>query len=258
MHQPITIVLFLLLSFSTFAEDKAADSARPEQPKNIVEFTEPMQHHAGFVDFYWHDKSGKIYLEIEQFDQDLLYTYYLQSGVGSNDIGLDRGQIGGYALVQFKRLGHKVLMIEPNQSFRAYSDNAAERQAVADGFAQSVLWGGEIVAYGDDSVLVDWTEFLLRDSQGISQRLAQMEEGEFSVDANRSAIYMANSKNFPDNTEFEALITLQGKKPGQHIGSVAPSNDIISLGLLTRALVASPSVSKIMPHHWENLWINNG
>lgn len=229
MHQTISIIVLLLFSFTTSAEDKTDTPAKQDQPKDIIEFTESMQKHSGFVDFYWDDKAGKIYLKIDQFDQDLLYTYYLQSGIGSNDIGLDRGQIGGYSLVQFTELGNKVLMIEPNQSYRAYSDNAAERQAVADGFAQSVLWGGEIVAYGDGSVLVDWTDFLLRDSQGISQRLAQMKEGEFSVDPNRSAIYMANSKNFPNNTEFEALITLQGKKPGQQISSVAPTNDVISL-----------------------------
>ncbi len=197
--------------------------------KSITDFTANMEHHPGYVDFYWDNEQGKIYLAIDQFDQDLLYAHYLQSGVGSNNIGLDRGQIGGFALVQFQRLGNKVLLVEPNQTYRAYSDNPAERQAVADGFAQSVLWGGELVATSADQVLVDWTDFLLRDSQGIATRLEQMKEGQFSVDKNRSAIYMANSKNFPENTEFEALITLQGQKPGPHISSVAPANDIISV-----------------------------
>ena len=197
--------------------------------KSITDFTANMEHHPGYVDFYWDNEQGKIYLAIDQFDQDLLYAHYLQSGVGSNNIGLDRGQIGGFALVQFQRLGNKVLLVEPNQTYRAYSDNPAERQAVADGFAQSVLWGGELVATSADQVLVDWTDFLLRDSQGIATRLEQMKEGQFSVDKNRSAIYMANSKNFPENTEFEALITLQGKKPGPHISSVAPADDIISI-----------------------------
>ncbi|MGJ8662553.1 MAG: zinc-dependent metalloprotease [Marinicella sp.] len=215
--------LILLLSFSLI-------SLAADQPaKNINEFTANMSKEEGFVDFYWDENNGKIYLEIDRFDQDLLYVYYLQSGVGSNDIGLDRGQIGGYALVQFKRYGNKVMMIEPNLSYRAHSENPAERQAVADGFAQSVLWGGDIQAAQDETVLVDWTNFLLRDSQGIQNRLAQMEEGQFAVDPNRSAIYMENSKNFPENTEFEALITLQGSKPGNHIRSVAPTSDIISI-----------------------------
>ena len=225
MHQYITAVIFLWFSFIAVAED----SNPPDQPKDIKSFTKTMEFKEGFIDFYWDNSTGKVYLQIDQFNQDLLYAYYLRSGVGSNDIGLDRGQIGGYSLVQFKRLGNKVMMIEPNQSFRAISDNPAERQAVEDGFAQSILWGGAIVAHEGQSVLVDWTDFLLRDSQGVSERLDLMKEGQFSVDKNRSAIDMTYTKNFPKNTEFEALITLQGKKPGQHVSSVTPNNDIISL-----------------------------
>jgi len=214
--------LIFCLSFCSLVSANADD-------RDIASFTENMTKHSGFVDFYWDEATGKIYLKIDQFNTDLLYVYYLQSGVGSNDIGLDRGQIGGYSLVQFKRLGNKVMMLEPNQSYRAYSDNRAERQAVADGFAQSVLWGGEIVARQGDAALVDWTDFLLRDSQGIGQRLAQLNEGQFNVDKNRSAIFMDNSKNFPDNSEFEALITLQGKQPGEHIRSVTPTNNTLSV-----------------------------
>ncbi|MEZ5472107.1 MAG: zinc-dependent metalloprotease [Marinicella sp.] len=208
-----------------------------------------MEHHQGFVDFYWDSDSGKVYLAIDRFNQDMLYVYYLQSGVGSNDIGLDRGQIGGNSLVQFKRYGNKVMMVEPNQSYRAYSDNKLERKAVEDGFAQSVLWGGEVVAQSNQTVLVDWTTYLLRDSQGISQRLAQMNEGQFKVDSNRSAIYMDNSKNFPKNTEFEALITLQGQNPGQHISSVAPTHNIITVRT-HHSLVQLPE-HPIKPRHFD-------
>ncbi len=225
MHRSLILIVFLCFGLDVSAED----STESEQPKNIKSFTKNMDHNEGFIGFYWDNVTGKIYLQIDQFNQDLLYAYYLRSGVGSNDIGLDRGQIGGYSLVQFKRLGNKVMMVEPNQSFRAISDNPAERQAVEDGFAQSILWGGEIVAHEGQSVLVDWTDFLLRDSQGVSKRLELMKEGQFGVDKNRSAIDMTHTKNFPKNTEFEALITLQGKKSGQHVSSVAPSSDIISI-----------------------------
>jgi len=226
MRFQTTILIILFMSLTPLA---AANKPKAADKKDIASFTVDMQKHSGFVDFYWDESSGKIYLEIAKFNTDLLYVYYLQSGVGSNDIGLDRGQIGGYSLVQFKRLGNKVMMVEPNQSYRAYSDNAAERQAVEDGFAQSVLWGGTVVAQSEEHALVDWTDFLLRDSQGITNRLAQMDEGQFSVDTNRSAIYMDNSKNFPENTEFEALITLKGSKPGRHVRSVSPSGNVISL-----------------------------
>lgn len=197
--------------------------------ESIVDKTKGMQQHAGFVDFYWQESSGKTFIKVSDFEKDFLYVNYLQSGVGSNDIGLDRGQIGDTRVVHFKRLGNKVLLVQPNQDFRAHSDNALERQAVADGFAQSVLWGGTIAAETEGAVLLDITDFLLRDSQGIAGRLTQMKEGSFAVDKKRSALYMDNSKNFPDNTEFEALITLQGKKPGKHIRSVAPTADVVSV-----------------------------
>jgi len=216
------LMMLLLTTLPAMAEES-------NSTPTITEFTADMEQHSGFMDFYWDATSGKIYLQIDQFDQDLLYIWYLQSGVGSNDIGLDRGQIGGRSLVRFSQLGNKILMVQPNQSFRADSNNPAERQAVADGFAQSVLWGGPLVAASADAVLVDWTEYLLRDSQGIAGRLAQLNEGQFSVDPNRSAIYMKGSKNFPDNTEFEALITLQGSQPGRHVRSVSPAGDVLSV-----------------------------
>jgi hypothetical protein len=234
MRHHFSIIFLLVFCLTAFATDN--------EIKNIKSFTTGMQKNVGFVDFFWDESTGKIFLNIDQFDIDLLYAYYLQSGVGSNDIGLDRGQIGGYSLVQFKRYGNKVLMVEANQDFRANSDNLAERQAVEDGFAQSVLWGGEAVAVNENgAVLVDWTAFLLRDSQDISGRLAQMNEGQFSVDTSRSAIFMENSKNFPENTEFEAIITLSGNKPGQHISSVAPTNEIISVRT-HHSLVKLPTV----------------
>ncbi len=229
MHKKIAIVTLILSSFITLAQGKLKHSTKSNPSQNIADFTKNMQYHNGFVGFYWDESTGKIYLKIDKFEQDLLYTYYLQSGVGSNDIGLDRGQIGGYSLVQFKRFGNKIMMIEPNQSYRAYSENNAERQAVTDGFAQSVLWGGKVLASDNHSVLVDLTDFLLRDSQGIAKRLKQMNEGQFSIDTNRSAIYMQNSKNFPENTEFESLITLQGNSPGQYVRSISPATNIISL-----------------------------
>jgi hypothetical protein len=195
----------------------------------ISEKTKGLEKHTGYFDFYWDNKTGKVLLEVKEFDKDFLYINYLQSGVGSNDIGLDRGQIGGSKLVKFKRYGNKVLLVQPNLEYRAISDNPLERKAVEDGFAQSVLWGTEVVAESDDSVLVDATTFILRDSHDISGRLANMKQGSFKIDAGRSVVFMENSKSFPENTEFEALITLQGSKPGNHVRSVTPTSEIITV-----------------------------
>lgn len=213
-----SLATFLMLSFISMATAKSIDN-----------HIENLQAHPGFFDFYWDEKKGQVFLKIEDWQQDFMYVNYLQSGVGSNDIGLDRGQKGNNRIVQFHKLGNKVMLVQPNMTYRALSDNPLERQAVADGFAQSVLWGGEIVAQTGDAVLVNITDFLLRDSHDIAGRLKQMKEGNYQADPKRSAVYMTNSKNFPLNTEFEALITLKGQGAGPHLSSVAPSSEAITV-----------------------------
>ncbi len=188
-----------------------------------------MQHYPGFMDFYWDDSQGKIYLEVKDFDQELLYNTGLSAGVGSNDLGLDRGQLGGAHVVTFHRVGDKVLLIEKNLRFRANSDNALERRAVEEAFAQSVLWGFTVADRSDQGVLVDATAFLLRDVHGAAKRLAASKQGSYQVDASRSAIHLPRTKNFPKNTEFDALITLTGEAKGAHIQSVTPSPDAVTV-----------------------------
>ena len=85
--------------------------------------------------------SGNLLMEIARFNQEVLYLNGLAAGLGSNDIGLDRAQLGGTRIVKFQRIGPKILMIEPNYDYRATSTNAAERKAVEEAFAQSVIWG---------------------------------------------------------------------------------------------------------------------
>jgi len=70
-------------------------------------------------------------------DTEFLYATGLAAGLGSNDIGLDRGQAGGGRLVSFERVGPKILMVQPNESFRSSSANPAERRSVEDSFAKS-------------------------------------------------------------------------------------------------------------------------
>lgn len=197
--------------------------------QSIENHVNNMTAQPGFFNIYWDQEAGKVYLEIEQFKQAFLYVNYLQTGVGSNDIGLDRGQIGDNRVVHFERHGPKILLVQPNQSYRALSDNPQERQAVEDGFARSVLWGTTVVAEQDGSVLVDISDFLLRDSHHIQNRLKQLNEGQFSVDKSRSALYQPNSGSFPDNTEFEAIITLTGEQAGKHLQAVTPNNNALTV-----------------------------
>ena len=198
-------------------------------PNPIAAATEGMEKMDGYLPFYWDAKRGKIWLEISRFDVELLYYPTLAQGVGSNDIGLDRGRLGQEHVVKFQRTGNKVLMIEANYGYRAQSNDPLERRAVEESFAQSVLWGFEVSAEHENRVLVDATAFLLQDAVGAIQDLARSKQGNFRLDASRSALYLPRTKNFPQNTEFEVTITLTGDSPGNYLRSVVPTPTAVTM-----------------------------
>ena len=198
----------------------------------IAEKTQGMERLDGFFPLYWDDVDGVLWMEIGRFDTDLLYIQSLAAGVGSNDIGLDRGQIGASAIVRFERVGPKVLMVQPNQRFRVDTDNPDERRALEEAFATSVLWGFTVEAETDGTVLVDATPFVLRDAHGAADQLP----GAYQLDDTRSAVYLPRTKGFPQNTELEATLTFTGDGDGTGPGfgrgsirSVAPSAEAVTV-----------------------------
>ncbi|WP_138431230.1 zinc-dependent metalloprotease [Fodinibius saliphilus] len=195
----------------------------------ISEKTEGLEKQQGYFTFYWDKAKATLWLEIDKYDTEFLYVNSLTAGVGSNDIGLDRNQLGDSRIVYFERRGPKVLMVQPNYSYRAITDNRKEKQSVRDAFANSVLWGFEVAAEQDGKVLVDMTSFLMRDAHGVSKVLRRNKEGTFSVDESRSAVYRKATMNFPQNTEFEATLTFTGNKPGRQVRSVTPTADAITV-----------------------------
>ncbi|MXX56318.1 MAG: DUF5117 domain-containing protein [Gemmatimonadetes bacterium] len=178
----------------------------------IEERTVSMELMDGFLPMYWDNAGGRIWLEVAEWDTDVLHASGIGAGLGSNDIGIDRGQLAGSRVVRFHRVGPKVLMIQPNYRFRASSDNPAERKAVEDAFAPSTLWGFEAAAATDDRVLIDFTPFLLQDIAGFAGR---MRPGTYRLDASRSAVYLPMVMNFPENTEMEASLTFVRQDGGQ-------------------------------------------
>ena len=183
----------------------------------------------GFVPFYLDEEKGKIYLEINSLNQELLYVNTLTSGIGSNDIGLDRGQLGDTRVVEFRKAGNKILMVHKNYDYRAYTKNAYEAKSIQDAFAESTLWGFEVVKTEGATYLVDATNFYLQDVHGVSETLARSKQGSYKVDASRSALYYPMTKNFPKNTEVEASITLTGTGAGANLRSVTPSPDAVTV-----------------------------
>ncbi len=197
--------------------------------QNIESFTKGFTKKEGFINYYWDDKKGKLYIEISKLNDEMLYVNYLSAGVGSNDIGLDRGQIGGSRIVKFVKMGPKVLMVQPNYTFRAVSNNNEEVKSIEDAFAKSTLWGFSIVAQSDSRYLLDASEFILRDSHKISQRLMQRKQGSFKVDKKSSSFDNSNSKNFPLNSELESFLTFRGMATGGWLRSVSPDSETFSV-----------------------------
>ena len=128
----------------------------------IAQTTAGLERQEGFFPVYWDARTGKVWLEIPALDTDFLYVHSLVAGLGSNDVGLDRSQLGFERIVRFERVGPRVFLVRPNLRFRATTTNPAEQQAVEDAFAEGVEWGFDIAAETDGRVLVDATEFIVR------------------------------------------------------------------------------------------------
>src|SRR6266481_804393 len=188
-----------------------------------------MEKFPGYFPFYWDAKAGKMWLEIDKWNTEFLYVESLPAGIGSNDIGLDRGQLGASSIVRFDRSGPRVLLVASNYAFRASGNNPDERQSVKDAFAESTLWGFEVVAEEGGRALVDATNFFLRDAHQVTGTLQRGQQGTFRLDPTRCAFYLANTKNFPQNTEVETTLTFTGEEPGQYVRQVVPVPQAITV-----------------------------
>ena len=240
---PFASVLPFILAViapSTAAAQAGRGQDATTPPPSIEEKTEGMRQLDGYLPLYYDEQAGQLWMEIPRFDEELLYIAGLASGLGSNDIGLDRGILQGSRIVEFEHIGNKVLMVQPNYDFRASSTNPAEVKAVTDAFARSVLWGFTVAARTDDRVLVDMNEFLLRDATNMAQR---MQPGTYRLDTSRSALYPPMILNFPENTEMEVELTFTLQPGGggggggfggggggfEGVGSVSPTGEAASL-----------------------------
>jgi hypothetical protein len=219
----------LLASAVLVAPIRVQASAETGQTPTIAEKTAGAQKFAGYFNLYWDAKQGKLWLEIDKWSSEFLYQSGLPAGIGSNDIGLDRGQLGRTRIVRFERSGPKVLLIQENLEYRAVSNDPDERRAVHDSFAESALWGFKVEAEEKDHALVDATDFFLRDAHGIPAALRRTKQGAYHLDSSRCAIYLPQTKNFPLNTEVEATLTFAGEDPGKWVRDVTPSPESITV-----------------------------
>jgi hypothetical protein len=221
---PALLVVFSMLSASLSAQ-------------TIASKITGMKHIDGYLPLDWDAKTGKLFLEIPCLDDagkgpEILYTHSLPYGTGSNDLGLDRGQISAGQVVRFERTGPKVLLVEPNQSFRSTSTDPLEQLAVRQSFPESVLFGFKVEAVdANGTVLVDATEFYLRDAHGVAQTLDATKQGIYKLDSARSTIALDDTKAFPKNTEVEAILTFttDGPANGEFVNNVTPDPHALTI-----------------------------
>ncbi|MEZ7945683.1 MAG: zinc-dependent metalloprotease [Flavobacteriaceae bacterium] len=211
------IIAFLFLSFSTqgFAQ--------------FFKDSKTVTKHEGYVTFYHDESTDKIFLQIENLHQEFLYVNSLSEGIGSNDIGLDRGQLGNTRIVKFMKAGNKLLLIQPNQDYRAITDNLEEKKSVEQAFAKSVIHGFVIKETNQGKYLVDATSFFMRDAHGVQGRLSSRKQGSYSLDKSRSAISLERTKAFPKNVEFDVMLTFKGTPKSYNIRSVTPTASLITV-----------------------------
>jgi len=183
----------------------------------------------GFFNFSYSENKDRIYLEVSSLDKEFLYVSALSQGIGSNDIGLDRGQLGARKIVFFKKTGNKLLLIEPNLKYIAETKNPLEKKSVNEAFAKSVLYGFNIIDYKNGSYKIDITSFLLEDRHGVIKRLAEKNQGKYTIDKSKSSINLNETKAFEKNIEFNVLLTFVGNAEGAFIKSVTPSPDNLTV-----------------------------
>ena len=221
----ISVALALALCAAAAPVGAAAQRALP----TIAASTEGASAMEGFFNLYWDDGEGALYWELDLSIGEFLYQISMGSGLGSNPVGIDRGQLRGTHVLEAVRVGPRVLLMEPNYQFQARSDNATEVQAVRDAFAPSVYWGFDIVAQTGDRVLVDATPFFIRDARNVIGQIAQRGEGDFQISTSRSTVHLPATRSFPENTEVEAMLTFTSSDPGGLVSGVAVNPEAVTL-----------------------------
>ena len=232
LRAPVSIALAVVLAAIPVSGSALGGAVpAPETSQTLSDKIKGLDRKDGLFPLDWDAKAGKLYLEIPETEKDFLLLDQLPYGLGSNDVGLDRGQLGQGRIVHFTRSGNKVLLIAPNLQYRSSSPDVAERIAVKESFAESVLWGFKVEAEEKGRLLVDATDFFLRDAHGVAERMQAAQQGSYKLDPNRCAITLDNTKNFPKNTEVEAILTFasDGRPRGAFVASVTPDAHSVTL-----------------------------
>ena len=220
------VIATLVIFFFGLNAQKKGNKNKDFTTPSILDNTEL---YTGFFNFNYHSQKDELFLSVDKLNQEFLYVNSLSQGIGSNDIGLDRGQLGNQRIVYFTKTGNKLLLVQPNLKYRSTSDNPLEQRSIKEAFAKSVLYSFPIEERINGSYIINLTSFLLEDAHGVSKRLKQRKQGTFKIDKGRSAVYLDRTKAFPLNIEFDMLLTFTGSDPGNLLRSVTPTPNAITV-----------------------------
>jgi Met-zincin/Domain of unknown function (DUF5117) len=186
------------------------------------------QSFQGFYNFEFDEATGKLLLTVDKLNQDFLMVNAFGTGLGSNDIGIDRGKLNDIRVVRFEKHGDKILLTQPNLGFRANSNNIHEVRAVTEAFAKSVIFGFKIEKKVGENYIIDISGLLYEDLNLVATSLKEAKQGTYKLEKSRCALYFDNIHAFPKNVEFETIMTLTGDATGSYIKSVTPSPEVVS------------------------------
>jgi hypothetical protein len=186
------------------------------------------QKYSGYFNFEFEESSGKLMLEVSKLNQDFLMVNGYGTGIGSNDLGMDRGKLNDTRVVRFEKHGDKILLVQPNLGFRAISTNSLEVKAVSEAFAQSVIYGFKIEKSENGKYYIDLAPMLYEDLNFLVTQLKETKQGTYKLEKSRSALYFENTHSFPKNSEFESILTFIGDATGSYIKSVVPTPEYVS------------------------------
>ena len=185
---------------STPAAATASDKPYGEWKKTLKD-TEKL---TGFFNVY--RKRENLYVEIKpaQLKMPFLSIVSCARGIGQN------GLLGGLPIddrtLQFERVGDHVLLVQVNERFTTPKGTPID--AARDlSIGNSVLASLKIESEQDSThaLLVDLAPVLVSDITDLGEAMHAALGKSVRLDNSRSAL--GKAKNFPDNTELEALLT---------------------------------------------------
>lgn len=228
-----------------------------DKTPTIAEKVAGMARRDGFLTTYLDAPGARVFLRLppptgdRRVCAEAIYVEGLRTGLGSNDVGLDRGQLGETYFVEVRRLGDRVLIEAPNLRYRAQSAFPDERRTVRESFATSVLWAGKVAGLDPDGAcVVDLTPLVVRDAHDVAGTLRAAQQGAYRLDLARSVLDPAQCASFPDNLEFEALLTYTTDgSPGPYVRTTAP--EATSVTLTQHASLVRPPAAGYKPRSFD-------